>query len=57
MRERRDELFRWTESPEIPVENNSAERSVRGLVIARKTNFGGQSENMLWVRGGQSVRP
>ena len=51
MRERRGELFRWTESPEIPAENNLAERGVRGLCIARKTSFGGQSEDALWVRG------
>ena len=30
MRERRGELFRWTESPDIPAENNRAERGVRG---------------------------
>ena len=51
MRERRGELFRWTESPDIPAENNRAERGVRGLCIARKTSFGGQSEDALWVRG------
>ena len=51
MRERRSELFRWTESPEIPAENNHAERGVRGLCIARKTSFGGQSEDALWIRG------
>ena len=51
MRERRGELFRWTESPEIPAENNHAERGVRGLCIARKTSFGGQSEDALWIRG------
>ena len=28
MRERRGELFRWTESPDIPAENNRAERGV-----------------------------
>ena len=51
MRGRRGELFRWTESPDIPAENNHAERGVRGLVVARKTSFGGQSEDALWVRG------
>ena len=50
LRERRGELFRWTESPDIPAENNRAERGVRGLVIARKISFGGQSEDALWVR-------
>ena len=40
MRERRGELFRWTESPDIPAENNHAERGVRGLVVARKTSCG-----------------
>ena len=51
MRERQGELFRWTESPNIPAENNHAERGVRGLVVARKISFGGQSEDALWVRG------
>ncbi len=50
MRERRGELFRWTESPDIPAENNHAERGVRVLYIARKTSFGGQSEDALRVR-------
>ena len=50
MRERRGELFRWTESPDVPAENNHAERGVRGLVVARKTSFGGQSEDALRVR-------
>ena len=45
-----------TERPDIPAENNHAERGVRGLCIARKTSFGGQSEDALWVRGvNQSV--
>jgi len=44
-------MFRWAESPEIPADSNLAERGVRGLVIARKTSFGGQSEDALWVRG------
>ena len=34
-----------------PAENNLAERGVRGLCVARKTSFGGQSEDALWVRG------
>ena len=51
MRERQGELFRWTESPNIPAENNHAERGVRGLVVTRKISFGGQSEDALWVRG------
>ena len=49
-RERGDEMSRWAESPEIPADNNLAERGARGLVIARKTSFGGQSEDALWVR-------
>ena len=50
MRERRGELLRWTESPDVPAENNHADRGVRGLVVARKTSFGGQSEAALRVR-------
>ena len=40
----------WARGPDIPAENNRAERGVGGLVMARKTSFGGQSEGALRVR-------
>ena len=43
-------MYHWARDPDIPAENNRAERGVRGLVIARKTSFGGQSEGALRVR-------
>jgi transposase len=45
-----DRMYHWAENPEVPADNNLAERGVRGLVIARKTSFGSQSEKALWVR-------
>ena len=49
-REHPDRVYHWARGPDIPAENNRAERGVRGLVIARKTSFGGQSEGALRVR-------
>ena len=49
-REHPDRVYHWARGPGIPAENNRAERGVRGLVIARKTSFGGQSEEALRVR-------
>ena len=49
-REHPDRVYHWARGPDIPAENNRAERGVRGLVIARKTSFGGQSEEALRVR-------
>lgn len=43
-REKNHRMFRWTLDPEIPAENNRAERELRPLVIARKISFGSQSE-------------
>ena len=38
-------LYHWADSPDIPADNNFAERDLRGLVIARKISFGSQSED------------
>jgi transposase len=43
-RENKDRMFQWTKSPDIPAENNYAERCWRATVIARKISFGSQSE-------------
>ncbi len=43
-RSKKQSLFKWTEDRNIPCENNRAERSLRPVVIARKTAFGSQGE-------------
>ncbi len=42
-RENADRLWRWTEDPRVPAENNAAERAVRPLAVARKVSHGSQS--------------
>jgi transposase len=49
-REKTENLFQWIQSPEIPAENNYAERGLRPLVIARKICFGSHSEQGLETR-------
>jgi len=49
-REHPDKLFQWTKSPEIPADNNFAERSLRPTVIARKISFGSQSDRGMQTR-------
>ena len=49
-REHQDKLFQWVNSPEIPADNNYAERALRPTVIARKISFGSQSERGLKTR-------
>jgi transposase len=43
-RENPHRLYHWAEDPQIPAENNFAERTLRPLVIARKISFGSQSQ-------------
>lgn len=43
-------LFQWVAHPEVPAENNLAERRLRPLVIARKVSFGSQSIDGLRIR-------
>ena len=43
-------LYHWARHPNIPAENNRAERELRPLVIARKISFGSQSERGLQTR-------
>lgn len=43
-------LFQWTESSDIPCENNFAERNLRPVVIARKMSFGCQSDQGMRTR-------
>ena len=49
-RENTDCLFQWISSPDIPAENNYAERGLRPTVIARKISFGSHSENGMRTR-------
>ena len=49
-RENEGKLYQWTRHPDIPAENNRAERELRPLVIARKISFGSQSERGLRTR-------
>lgn len=43
-------LFHWAKSPNIPADNNLAERELRPLVIARKLSFGSQSDDGAMTR-------
>jgi len=43
-RENTGKIFHWTKSPDIPADNNFAERDFRKTVIARKISFGSQSD-------------
>lgn len=43
-RDKRERLYHWTENPDIPPDNNRAERELRPTVIARKISFGSQSK-------------
>lgn len=47
---RRDRFFQWVCHPEIPAENNLAERRLRPLVTARKVSFGSLSERGIATR-------
>ena len=49
-REKKESLFQWCRSPDIPAENNFAERSLRPVVIMRKISFGSQSEQGMHTR-------
>ena len=49
-RKKRHRLFQWVAHPEVPAENNLAERRLRPLVIARKLSFGSQSTDGLRIR-------
>jgi transposase len=59
--EKAPRLYQWCESPEIPAENNYAEREIRKVVIARKLSYGSQSTagaktREIWTSVLQSLR-
>lgn len=43
-RRHRDDLFTFLDRPEVPFDNNLAERSIRPAVILRKNSYGNRSE-------------
>jgi transposase len=43
-------LYHWAKAPNVPADNNRAERELRPLVIARKISFGSQSEQGAQTR-------
>jgi transposase len=43
-RQHRDKLYHWVDDPDVPPDNNTAERGLRPTVIARKLSFGSQSK-------------
>lgn len=49
-RQNPDKLFQWVKSPDIPADNNFAERGLRPTVIARKISFGSQSDKGMHTR-------
>ena len=49
-RENPDKVFQWVKSPDIPADNNFAERGLRPTVIARKISFGSQSDADMRTR-------
>lgn len=62
-RQNSDKLYHWVEDPSVPAENNTAERSLRPTVIARKISFGSQSlrgagtrETLMTVLGTLNLR-
>lgn len=49
--DQRERLYHWAKDPDIPAENNRAERELRPTVIARKVSFGSQSDAGAKTRG------
>lgn len=59
--EKAERLYQWTNSSQIPAENNYAEREIRKVVIARKMSYGSQSEEgaktrEIWTSVLQSLK-
>ena len=42
--EKKHRLYHWADDPEVPADNNRAEREIRPTVISRKISFGSQSQ-------------
>ncbi|WP_406694574.1 transposase [Singulisphaera sp. Ch08] len=44
LRRHRDDLFTFLDEPDVPFDNNHAERAIRPAVMIRKNSFGNRSE-------------
>lgn len=44
LRRHRDDLFTFLDEPEVPFDNNHAERAIRPAVMIRKNSFGNRSD-------------
>jgi len=44
LRRHADELFTFLDHPEVPYDNNTAERAIRPAVIIRKNSYANRSE-------------
>ena len=44
LRRHRDDLFTFLDEPEVPFDNNHAERAIRPAVMIRKVSFGNRSD-------------
>ena len=44
LKERKDRYFTFTKYPELPLDNNKAERKIRKIVLKRKKSFGSRSQ-------------
>lgn len=49
-RKHANRMYHWAKDRSVPADNNFAERSLRGLVIARKVSFGSQSDEGALTR-------
>ena len=45
LRRHQDEIFTFLEQPDVPFDNNLAERSIRPAVILRKNSYGNRSDD------------
>lgn len=44
LKERKDRYFTFIDNPELPLDNNKAERKIRKVVLKRKKSFGSRSQ-------------
>ena len=44
LRRHRDDLFTFLDEPDVPFDNNHAERAIRPAVMIRKNSFGNRSD-------------
>ena len=44
LRRHRNDLFTFLDQPDVPFDNNAAERAIRPAVIIRKNSYGNRSD-------------